>query len=622
MARGKAKNSAVSLTKKGKSKRLTKAKASKVADKTKIQPNTSTEPEETAYEHLLHKVNENERKAAQEVADEIELGNSKRNRTDATNMNTNSMEKVSFNEDDNYVVMEVSQSMERQEFPSEDEGGEDIESEVEEIEDGEVTEPESSNNNMSLERRLNDITMQGLPSATALPLKLPALLKPVPTTSDGGSSDHGKDPALGRTLAILQSFMIKKGLINETMSQDEMEAFLNEDDLPSNLASRSEPQQSPLQKVDQVAALQAKGKGKGKKSGKELLSQASGSEITVYKRAVHQLAPPGLEDKIDQFVSETRKSVEKNLTNANPDTSRKVSGSSDELMDISDETTDTNLSLLLAAETGPKDDNPAKSVDEHADEMVREAEQARVQMYEIEGNPEHNFLLHPNQVQNAVLIDNDYQMIDVHIEESMKKKILSFEYVDLSKLIKNKLRDDENRLEFVMRNGLTYLSPEGDREGRSNINSYIKWEQAFRVYCNVLTAKYPGKATELLQYNHTIYSVSTAYVWENVYTYDKEFCHHIGQHPYRSWNVILQQAWTMILKDRIRHDHSNAHRGSKQSKRDREPCERFSKGRCTFGLLCKFDHRCSVCKCSKFGHGAHQCRLRSDSDKSSPAKGP
>ena len=175
MVKGKAKNTAESLTKKGKSKRLMKAKTLKVVDTTRIQTNAKiSESEETAYERLLCKVNENKRKAAQEVAEEIELGSSKRNRTDAANMgtnSTNSIEKVSFNEDDNYVVIEVSQSMERQEFPSEDEGGEDMESEVDEIEDGEVTEPESSNNNASLERRSNDVTTQVLPGTTALPLK-------------------------------------------------------------------------------------------------------------------------------------------------------------------------------------------------------------------------------------------------------------------------------------------------------------------------------------------------------------------------------------------------------------------------------------------------------------------
>ena len=52
----------------------------------------------------------------------------------------------------------------------------------------------------------------------------------------------------------------------------------------------------------------------------------------------------------------------------------------------------------------------------------------------------------------------------------------------------------------------------------------------------------------------------------------------------------------------------------------REPCRRYNKGKCTFGLSCNCDHRCSVPKCGKFGHGAHICRMREDnkSDRSPP----
>ena len=46
------------------------------------------------------------------------------------------------------------------------------------------------------------------------------------------------------------------------------------------------------------------------------------------------------------------------------------------------------------------------------------------------------------------------------------------------------------------------------------------------------------------------------------------------------------------------------------SKKIKEPCCRFNKGRCTFGLSCKFEHHCSVPKCGKFGHVAHICRMR------------
>ena len=176
--------------------------------------------------------------------------------------------------------------------------------------------------------------------------------------------------------------------------------------------------------------------------------------------------------------------------------------------------------------------------------------------------------------------------------------------------------DQHQKIEIVTKNSMSFLLLVSERD-LVTINSYGKWEQAFRVFSNILTSKYPEKSTELLQYNHTIHTASAAYVWDNVYSYDKEFRHHIAQHPYRSWNVILQQAWTMILRDRIRNEnsffqrgHFNSKGGNSGNKRDKEPCRRFNRGHCTFGLSCKYDHRCSVPKCGKFGHGAHICRLR------------
>ena len=161
---------------------------------------------------------------------------------------------------------------------------------------------------------------------------------------------------------------------------------------------------------------------------------------------------------------------------------------------------------------------------------------------------------------------------------------------------------------------MTYLAPVvGDS---IQINTYNRWEQAFQIYSNIITAQFPEKASELLQYNHTIHMVSTTYVWENIYAYNREFRHHISRHPERSWSIILQQAWTMLLKDRQRSDGSNSFfqkggfgSGGHQNKKDREPCRHFNKGHCTYGLSCPYDHRCSVKKCRKFGHGVHICHL-------------
>ena len=77
--------------------------------------------------------------------------------------------------------------------------------------------------------------------------------------------------------------------------------------------------------------------------------------------------------------------------------------------------------------------------------------------------------------------------------------------------------------------------------------------------------------------------------------------------PLRSWSVILQQAWSVYLKDRIsggRVDEVNRPGGSKE----KDVCKRFNKGKCNRGFHCQFEHRCLGCE--KFGHGVHICRDR------------
>ena len=50
---------------------------------------------------------------------------------------------------------------------------------------------------------------------------------------------------------------------------------------------------------------------------------------------------------------------------------------------------------------------------------------------------------------STVQMDEDYQMIDAHVEESLKRKIQCFEYIDLAKLMtKNKANgEDDQHLE-------------------------------------------------------------------------------------------------------------------------------------------------------------------------------
>ena len=113
-----------------------------------------------------------------------------------------------------------------------------------------------------------------------------------------------------------------------------------------------------------------------------------------------------------------------------------------------------------------------------------------------------------------------------------------------------------------------------------------------------------------------IFTASQSYIWDNVYQYDREFRMHISKYPERSWAIILQQAWTMYLKNKIsvnsHFDYSNRQGGftpgSGTPKSKKDVCKRFNKGLCSRGRGCRYVHHCL--ECSKFGHGAHICRRR------------
>ena len=413
------------------------------------------------------------------------------------------------------------------------------------------------------------------------------------------------------------------------------------------------PTVSKQQDKDKRTKMLQKGAADSRKGKRNegMVSQLSGSEVTIYKRAV-KLA--GLNEQpeqpqVDKFIAQVRhESSEKQK--------RKVPSSDDKFMDTSDESvehthtavagintqffnTQDNVNRLggdyfAEVEAGPSNDAhfaTERSAEVQVDDLVCDAEKSRARMFEVPGKDmmgnagHHPNMLHQhlesmiNPFNSVAWIDEDYQMIDAHIDEVLKCKIQDFEFVDFSKLLsKNHYhRDDKQRLEIVNKQGMTYLAPMTDQG--VNISSYAKWEQAFHMYSNVLTSKFPGKATELLQYNHTIHTVSTAYLWDNIYQYDKEFRYHISRHPSRSWAIILQQAWTMLLKDRIKNDNSIFNKGNfnaRQGGGRKEICKCFNKGKCSYGLSYKYDHCCAVPKCGKFGHRLHICLLRDDDSKS------
>ena len=114
------------------------------------------------------------------------------------------------------------------------------------------------------------------------------------------------------------------------------------------------------------------------------------------------------------------------------------------------------------------------------------------------------------------MVDGNYLVVGNYVDEGIRQRIEDGEYIDFARLLPSDhlAIEEDNRMEIVNRNGKTYFS-------------------------NIYTRRYPGRASELIQYNHIIHTAALLYTWDNVYMYDRDFRLHISRYPHRSWAVIL-----------------------------------------------------------------------------------
>ena len=326
----------------------------------------------------------------------------------------------------------------------------------------------------------------------------------------------------------------------------------------------------------------------------------------------------------------------------------RISSSSDDLdIDTSDETINFDfgdLNLMSGPFVAPTRDNrsaevsggeartPPRSMmgslqrqaqqqnyvtpEERSAQVLTEAEQAKGRMLPTPGK--HNFL-------HTAMVDETYIVVANHVDELTVAKIQQGDYVNFGKLIPRDrvVSHEEQRLELVLRGGKSFYVPVNDA---ANITSYAKWEQAFRVYSNIYTKVHAHRSCELIEYNHVIHTVAQHYVWDNDYMYNKDFCIHMSRNPNWNWGVILQQVWSLRLRDRLsgtNHTFQNSsftspnggsHR--EQGQKSNEPCRRYNRGKCMAGTSCRYDHCCSYC--FKFGHTILTCRkLLADQERAS-----
>ena len=193
-------------------------------------------------------------------------------------------------------------------------------------------------------------------------------------------------------------------------------------------------------------------------------------------------------------------------------------------------------------------------------DMVLEAEKFRAKLANPPGMKDIHYIQTTSQNRGNVgevgfpdigsgVSDDDFFHLTCHIDPSLIHKIEKGEFVELEKLLPKanmKAGNNENRLEWIQKDGGTFLVP---ANCNNNITSIRKWEQAFRAYATIYCGAYPHRSKEIWQYIAVINTTAAAYSWDNVYNYDLTFRHLMAFNPQRSWAVTYNQIWNLSMRD-------------------------------------------------------------------------
>ena len=227
---------------------------------------------------------------------------------------------------------------------------------------------------------------------------------------------------------------------------------------------------------------------------------------------------------------------------------------------------------------------------------------------------------------NSQIIDTDDEFLHLtcHVEQNLVDKVEAKNFVELDPFVP-KLDGlagyrEVNKLDIIHKGGETYWAPHVDK--KQKITNIHMWDQAFRVYMAIYTRRYPMEAAEMAQYVHTIHHAANKYTWENVAYYDFIFRKNMAKNPTRSWGKTFGHMWNIALTDPIKPNTSNHFQRNQTNGGGgsfKKPCWKFNKGSCSYGINCRFQHRCT--QCGGTSHGANSCFRKNNANRNEKSQG-
>ena len=394
----------------------------------------------------------------------------------------------------------------------------------------------------------------------------------------------------------------------QTMTHEERQAFLADTESEQRGKEGFNNNSQKNNKVKKISA------GNTENKSKTLQAVKSPSDTTLYTPALKKVVDQGMVDRISDFVEAIRLEG----------TVRTVDQRASPIAGMSQRHDEGRV---------PVGRPELDSVRAKTQQTILDAEKFKATIEPVPGMFDENGILCEQQnfgkvnlMNNGMAVgngfsDDDFFHLTCHIDVSLRSKIEKGDFVDLEKLLpKDKRRySDDTRLEWVNRDGSTYLAPVSDREHK--ITGIHRWDQAFWVYATICCGANPSRSQEIWQYVSVINTAAASYSWENVSSYDYTFRHLMEFNPKRSWATTYNQMWNLSMRDPLPkniHYHKMYQGGSGYSntgnrnasstgegataaavlgkKRKADYCKNFNKGLvCRYGKKCRFTERCSIC---------------------------
>ena len=204
--------------------------------------------------------------------------------------------------------------------------------------------------------------------------------------------------------------------------------------------------------------------------------------------------------------------------------------------------------------------------------------------------------------------DENFSHATCHVDEQNEERAKVGKWVKIVKFLpKLDYVEEDKKTELINRNGFSFWISASSAKTEQKINSYAKWEQAFRAYASIFIKHNPQRSTEIMQYIQTINQASQSYQWHNVAKYDMLFRRLMDQNPERSWGKTYLHGYVTSMKNPISFNNNNSHnfngKGSRSGGNNNSSnvpggsniCWRYNRNKCNLGPNCKYEHRCSFC---------------------------